>query len=34
MVCPRTPDPFGAVSAWYERFDQCTDEEVRGLLAT
>ena len=34
VVCVLTPDPFRAVGVWYERFDQCTDEEVRRLLAT
>ena len=29
-----TPDPFRAVGIGSERFDQCTDEEVRRLLAT
>lgn len=32
VVCSITPVPFGAVGAWYERFDQTTDEEVRELL--
>jgi putative phosphoribosyl transferase len=34
VVCVLTPDPFRAVGVWYEHFDQCTDEEVRRLLAT
>jgi putative phosphoribosyl transferase len=34
VVCPFTPHPFRAVGVWYERFDQCSDEEVRRLLAT
>ena len=34
VVCVLTPDPFRAVGVWYERFDQCTDEEVRRLLET
>jgi putative phosphoribosyl transferase len=34
VVCVLTPDPFRAVGVWYKRFDQCTDEEVRRLLAT
>jgi predicted phosphoribosyltransferase len=34
LVCPRMPDPFGSVSAWYDRFDQCSDDEVRALLET
>ena len=32
VVCLRTPEPFVAVGLWYARFDQTTDEEVRGLL--
>ncbi len=32
VVCLETPDPFGAVGAWYEVFDQTTDEEVRQAL--
>jgi putative phosphoribosyl transferase len=34
VVCVLTPHPFRAVGVWYEHFDQCTDEEVRRLLAT
>jgi putative phosphoribosyl transferase len=34
VVCVATPDPFRAVGVWYRRFDQCSDEEVRRLLAT
>lgn len=26
------PEPFGGVGAWYARFDQTSDEEVRALL--
>jgi putative phosphoribosyl transferase len=33
VVCARTPAPFRAVGAWYERFEQTTDDEVRSLLA-
>ncbi len=33
IVCLETPPDFGAVSLWYERFAQVTDDEVRGLLA-
>lgn len=32
VVCARTPQPFRAVGAWYENFEQVTDEEVRRLL--
>jgi putative phosphoribosyl transferase len=32
LVCLLTPEPFLAVSAWYEDFSQTTDEEVRGYL--
>lgn len=31
-VCTMTPDPFYALSLWYEDFTQTTDEEVRELL--
>ena len=34
VVCPETPDPFRAVSLWYEEFSQTTDYEVRHLLET
>jgi len=33
VICAYTPEPFGAVGAWYEDFTQTTDEEVRWLLA-
>jgi putative phosphoribosyl transferase len=33
VVCARTPEPFHAVGAWYEHFEQTTDDEVRSLLA-
>ncbi len=32
VVCVKTPEPFGAVSAWYEDFTQTTDEQVQRLL--
>jgi predicted phosphoribosyltransferase len=32
IVCAMTPEPFHAVGAWYEDFDQTTDDEVRQLL--
>ena len=32
IVSVITPDPFYAVSAWYEDFSQTTDEEVHGLV--
>ena len=34
VVCPDTPDPFRAVSLWYEDFGQTSDHEVRHLLET
>jgi putative phosphoribosyl transferase len=34
VICARTPEPFKAVGAWYEQFEQTTDDEVRQLLAT
>jgi len=33
VVCPRTPEPFGAVAAHYVRFEQTSDAEVERLLA-
>jgi putative phosphoribosyl transferase len=33
VVCVATPEPFYGVGAWYENFDQTTDEEVLSLLA-
>ena len=33
VVCARTPEPFYAVSLWYDDFTQVSDEEVRDLLA-
>jgi putative phosphoribosyl transferase len=32
VVCLSTPEPFHAVSTWYQDFSQTTDEEVRKLL--
>lgn len=32
VVCCRMPDDFGGVGAWYENFDQVSDDEVRRLL--
>lgn len=32
IICLETPQPFGAVGAWYENFSQTTDEEVQKLL--
>lgn len=34
VVCAGTPEPFRAVGAWYEHFDQTSDDEVRALLGT
>jgi predicted phosphoribosyltransferase len=33
VVCLMTPEPFYAVSAWYDNFSQTTDQEVHDLLA-
>ena len=33
VICLVTPDPFYAVGAHYEHFDQTSDDEVRELLA-
>jgi predicted phosphoribosyltransferase len=33
VICALTPEPFYAVSLWYEDFSQTTDETVRDLLA-
>jgi putative phosphoribosyl transferase len=33
VICLITPEPFYAISLWYEHFAQTTDEEVRDLLA-
>jgi putative phosphoribosyl transferase len=32
VVCPRQPEPFGAVGLYYEHFEPVEDEEVRELL--
>ena len=32
VVCPRTPEPFYAIGAFYSSFDQVTDEEVEAAL--
>lgn len=32
VICLETPSPFHAVGAWYDRFDQTTDTEVKQLL--
>jgi predicted phosphoribosyltransferase len=32
VICLRTPEPFLAVGAWYEDFDQTSDAEVIHLL--
>jgi predicted phosphoribosyltransferase len=32
VVVLQTPNPFGAVGAWYDDFSQTTDAEVRHLL--
>lgn len=32
LICPVTPEPFFAVSLWYEHIPQASDEEVRTLL--
>ncbi len=34
VVCCRTPYPFYGVGAWYERFDQLSDDDVRAYLHT
>jgi predicted phosphoribosyltransferase len=34
IVCVTMPDPFYAVSAWYEDFSQTTDAEVHELLSS
>ena len=33
VVCLAAPEPFHAVSLWYEDFSATTDEEVCWLLA-
>jgi putative phosphoribosyl transferase len=32
VICSATPEPFGAVGAWYHDFSQTSDNEVRKLL--
>lgn len=32
LVCPFRPEPFHAVSLWYEHLPQASDDEVRTLL--
>jgi putative phosphoribosyl transferase len=32
VICAVTPEPFHAVGAWYDDFEQTTDDEVRMLL--
>ena len=33
MICLHTPEPFRAVSVWYEQFGQTSDDEVIDLLS-
>ena len=33
VICLEQPEPFGGVGAWYGRFDQTSDDEVRAILA-
>lgn len=33
VICLLAPETFYAISLWYERFTQTTDDEVRNLLA-
>lgn len=33
VVCAETPDPFHAVSLWYDRFDPVGDDEVNAALS-
>lgn len=33
VVCLLTPEPFSAISLWFQEFGQTTDDEVRELLA-
>ena len=33
VICPETPEPFGAISAFYDDFSQVSDGEVETLLA-
>lgn len=32
VICLETPSPFHAVGAWYEKFDQTSDAEVKQFL--
>ncbi|HVB95227.1 MAG TPA: phosphoribosyltransferase family protein [Nitrososphaerales archaeon] len=32
VICPRTPEPFYAIGAFYENFGQVSDEEVKEIL--
>jgi putative phosphoribosyl transferase len=32
VVCPLRPESFGAVGAWYDRFEPPSDEEIVDLL--
>jgi predicted phosphoribosyltransferase len=32
VVCVETPEPFRAVSLWYDHFPQTSDDEVRSIL--
>jgi putative phosphoribosyl transferase len=32
VICPRTPEPFYAIGAFYESFGQVSDEEVKETL--
>ncbi len=34
VICCRTPYPFYGVGAWYERFEQLSDDNVRAYLHT
>jgi predicted phosphoribosyltransferase len=32
VVCPRQPEPFGAIGFYYHHFEPVEDEQVRELL--
>ena len=32
VICLLTPEPFGAISIWYDSFPQLSDDDVRALL--
>ena len=32
VICLLTPEPFGAISIWYDSFPQLSDDNVRALL--